>query len=299
MATFSNNTENDITRASSVSGSRTGWADAVGGAIEGVGDELGDASLANPTEGNGDLLRGNSEDKLNDDQLPDIPAANLPLGDGVNQIPVIQSNGRISSSILPSQQGPFDIDDDKLTLSTFTSDGTWAKPDNLRYVVVRMVGGGGRAGSDDGDTYMAVGYRSYPKTFIIPAFLLTDSVSVVVGAADTSKPNNNPTPSSGGDSAFGDLARVSGGLTLNYTAPTGSQNQVNYTEVAQFFGSQSITNDAFGGMTGVSGQTNPTAEVEYHEGVRPRGGIPASGADTNGFGSPNINGIVLVWAVRV
>lgn len=291
MATFSSSTTDDINSVKTIRGSSTGWAAAVGGAIDGVADELGTAALENKTAETGDLIKGDDDGRLRTQELPaTIPVGHLPTGILNGQLPLIGTNGLLPTSIIPDTAGVFDIASANVARSTFTGNAKWPKPSNLRFVYLRMCGAGGRAGANNNDTTIAIGHRSYPRTFILPAHLIPDSADVVVGQL-TDRLEGARLPTRGGDSSFAGIARVRGGLQLEHGIST--PTELRDSRAA----SRAVLNEyydspATAGLTGVAGLTDPTNSATYREGTRSTYSV-----NFVGWGSPNSPGVVEVWAI--
>lgn len=101
---------------------------------------------------------------------------------------------------------------------SFTSNGTWTRPDGIRSVWVRLVGGGGGGGyaraTDAGESAVGGGGGGggYAEA-IIPADRLTATVAVTVGAGGAGAVEGVSTVGGqGGQSSFGDYVVASGGL---------------------------------------------------------------------------------------
>lgn len=89
-------------------------------------------------------------------------------------------------------------------INVYTSDGTWAKPAGLKYIVVEVVGGGGGGGGADNDNAQAGGGGGggYSKE-VIAASALGATEDYDVGAAGTAGANTGTSGGDGGTSNFG------------------------------------------------------------------------------------------------
>jgi len=101
------------------------------------------------------------------------------------------------------------------SVQTFTANGTWTKPANLKYVVVRLVGGGGGGGGADASASESNagaggGSGGYCER-IISAASLASSETVTIGAAGTAGANTGLAGGAGGNTTFGALATGNGG----------------------------------------------------------------------------------------
>lgn len=319
MATFDSDTQANINSARDTTDrKRTDWHEKAGSAIKDMADNLGDSALKDATtDGEGDLLRLNaSDDKLPLANLPDdIDLSRLPTGATAGLIPLIQSNGKLLSSIIGVSADALKPAADKVTRRLYTEDATWTKPDDLIYVFVRLVGGGGRFGGRD-DTAGADStglesfpVRAYPRCFIIPAWRLGATEDVVVGqsVADCGIQRGAPGtatyyPPLGirtGESRFGD-AYAAGGTSIEQQKNVRfNARGVNMNRTLTNFTSRS------GGVSNVEGVNDPTntASAANNDVILDRGGRrmdrlrESVNYTFTGFGSPNNPGFVEIFEV--
>ena len=96
---------------------------------------------------------------------------------------------------------------------TFNSSGTWVKPQDAKWVVVKVWGGGGGgARSSPGENNYATGGAGGGFVYaVIPADILGDTESVIVGAGGEGQSGSNGPGAPGGFSSFGDHLVVDGG----------------------------------------------------------------------------------------
>lgn len=121
-------------------------------------------------------------------------------------------------------------------IRTYTSNATWTKPPNLKYIIVEMVGGGGGGGgcyNYGGGAGAAAGYCKK----IIAASSLNSTESVVIGLGGSGGSPQNP-GADGGTSSFGSHCSATGGKG------GGAQNTI-----------INATNGSIGGI-GINGDIN-------------------------------------------
>lgn len=109
------------------------------------------------------------------------------------------------------------------TIQVFTSDDTWTKPANLKYIVVEVAGGGGGAG---GIHHLPTGGAGgggggYSKR-IIAASSLGNSVDVIVGNGGSGGNDQGSDGEAGGSSSFGSFCSATGGSGGNGTGIDGT-----------------------------------------------------------------------------
>lgn len=346
MATFSKPTTASITTASDNAAGRPNrtagrWAVEAASAVEGVADELGSAALIDATEGTGDLLRLNdSDDKLPVENLPDeVVLSKLPTGAAAGLIPLIQSNGQLLSSLIPEVDGALEIPNSKVTRRVYTSTATWSKPSNLSFLYVRFVGAGGDFGGGISTGSVAspntrelprIGLRAYPKTLIIPAWRLGDSVSMFVGGitigssvervgqnirgSDTQRQAQAFATIDGGTYIDGSIY-APGGTTMEFEVYVERVFDFEDMDESIFATPAEMrafyANEATQGVTGVDGETDPTTTGYYNLGVQGtydtdfadfpqynvEHGVPAAPTARIGFGAPGNNGFIEVFEV--
>lgn len=94
----------------------------------------------------------------------------------------------------------------------YTSDATWTKPPNLKYIVVEVVGGGGGAGgANDGASGAAGGGGGGYSKRIIPAASLGSTVTINVGGGGAGGSDQGTDGDAGGNSSFGGFCSGTGG----------------------------------------------------------------------------------------
>lgn len=203
MANFSTTTEANIQRANDIAaGDAVGWADAVGGAIKGVRDELGDASLLSATSGTGKLIRADDDDKLPVANLPDqIPTDNLPTGTTAGSIPLIGANGQLPASLLGGATLPGlttrpTTTDINIITATGDTTLTIRDGDNLQALYVVAVGAGGYTNVVNSSSSYYFGFKGEVAAGLLPRFALegvinnSDEITISVGAAASTAPGN-------------------------------------------------------------------------------------------------------------
>lgn len=116
------------------------------------------------------------------------------------KVPQLGSTGLISPAFISSSP----------SITVFESSGTWTKPDNLSFVLVEVVAGGGASAGKGGtgDTMGAGAGGGYAKK-LIPASNLGSTETVTVGEGGESPVGANP-GGDGGDSTF----TVTGGTNV-------------------------------------------------------------------------------------
>lgn len=98
----------------------------------------------------------------------------------------------------------------------FTANGSYVKPEGLKFIVVEVVGGGGGSGgcaatgSSQVSEAGAGGGGGYSRKKI-PASSLAASETVIVGAGGVAAPAGNNSGGNGGASSFGSFLSASGG----------------------------------------------------------------------------------------
>jgi len=178
----------------------------------------------------------------------------------------------------------------KCNVQTFTTNGTWTKPDGAVAVdvVVISAGGGGGSGRKGGVGTQASGGGgggggSYSVRNISAALLgATETVTVgsggTGGASVTTNSTNGNTGGAGGNSSFGTWIQVAGGggagAATNTSGPAGASSSAR----AMFQGGNGGTG---GGGAGAGGVNSTTAGAGGGSG----GGLPASA--TVGFTGGN------------
>jgi hypothetical protein len=115
---------------------------------------------------------------------------------------ILETNGSSPSwQLAPSQ-------DNITSMQVFTSSGTWNRPSNVRFIHVRVVGGGG-GGSGHGESGGAGGYSER-----IIDVQSTSSVSITV-SGESNGTNYAGAGDNGGTSSFGSFCSASGGFGAN------------------------------------------------------------------------------------
>lgn len=296
MVAFTTATETHITRAATITKSSTGWPDAVGGALRGMADELGDASLRGTTGDGGNAIRADADGDIQGDQLPTaIPVNRLSTGENAGDIPIVQNNGRLLNSIQGLRDiRVFEVSDDNIERTTFTADGTWTKPDTLRYLFIRMCGAGGRIGAARGDDDIYLGEASPPLTTLLPAFLVPSSVNVVVGQFNAD--SNYDRTGYNASSKFGDLLVARGGRQRHFSEDEAGDASARLPTEAEANGYVRHVVANYQGISGIEGETDPSHRINFLEGTI---GRPPLSRVVSGFGAPGVSGVVEVWAVRV
>lgn len=153
-------------------------------------------------------------------------------------------------------------------IRTYTSNATWTKPPNLKYIIVEMVGGGGGGGgcyNYGGGSGAGGGYSKK----LITASSLASTVSITIGIGGSGgSPQNSGV--NGGTTSFGSYCYATGG-----EGGVG-QNSINYSSVGSapgigIGGDINLSGQGSGGVTG-------SAETRYCGGSSVFGG----GALSNG-----------------
>lgn len=131
----------------------------------------------------------------------------------------------------------------KATSTTFTSDGTWVKPNGVDRVKVRVVGGGGAGGGAD-NTANKEGSGGGAGAYCEAIVAVTGNVTVTVGAAGAG--SSGAAGGNGGNSSF------AGAVTVTANGGTGGLESGADASVAGSAGG-SCTNANLVSMTGTSG----------------------------------------------
>ena len=101
----------------------------------------------------------------------------------------------------------------------FTSSGTWTKPAGVTWVYAQVIGGGAAGKSSSDSQAYAGGPGGLISEHLFQAGDLSGSVSVTIGSGGAAASPNNDT--SGGMSAFGDLAAAGGFYPVVSSLDTG------------------------------------------------------------------------------
>lgn len=151
--------------------------------------------------------------EVNDDPAPALAAGHIRLAkvvtDGSGITDVVQT-GYDSNGISIYQT------ESKIVEKIFTADQDWTKPENLKYVVVEVLGGGGGSGgcettgSGQGGSAGGGGAGGYSRKKILAASL-GSTEAVTVGAAGAAGSVGANDGGDGGISSFGSHLQATGG----------------------------------------------------------------------------------------
>lgn len=196
------------------------------------------------------------------------------------------------SYLVGAQYAIINLSADSPRVYTATGTHTWNKPDNLRYVIVEMVGGGGGGGGAEGSVSNAAGAAGgggagYSKKKIA-ASALASSVTITVGGGGAGGPNTPSTGATGGQSSFGSHCSANGG------AGGGAQN----AGTTAAFSTSGLGGSATGGDINITGKPglygtrlDATASISGEGGAsllgfgaRPGVNANADGADAGNYG---------------
>lgn len=182
------------------------------------------------------------------------------------------------------------------SIVVFTSDGTWTKKSNLRYVIVELVGGGGSgvAGVSAGSSSRGGaggGAGGYAKKILLSS-QLGSTETVDVGAASASSSFGSLLSATAGSSGSGTTGGGGGsgsGGDINITGGAGGQSgPISSAQASGAPGGSSVLGG--GGAGGTAGSGNGGSGGNYGGGGGGGGG--ADGATgTYGAGAP---GVVIV-----
>lgn len=205
-------------------------------------------------------------------------------------------------------------------IQVFTSTGTWNKPNGVRAVRVRTVGGGGGCGGcafTTGQANSAGGHGGgYAEAYILAANLLS-SETVTVGAAGAAAASGNNAGGSGGTSSFGahcsatgggggiGMASTTGNSLVNGNSPgTGSGGDINLSGgsggFGQVIGGVALRAAHGGAAGGGLGQSNrmATAAGTGVAGLVYGGGAPGIYVTAASIGgAPGGAGVVIVESI--
>lgn len=242
-------------------------------------------------------------------------AANvIPVTDGTGKI----DNGFIATSTLYATSGLTIGGLSNIASTTIyatTTTGTWTKPDNLRYVIVEVVGGGGGGSgrTTAGEAGGGGGGGGYSRELIL-ASSLGSTVTVTVGAAGTAGSGSGGAGGAGGTSSFGTFVQATGGAGGTGTngvggggnGGSGSLGDVNLTGGMGASGFVPAASQTIGGAGGASqlgrgAPTNYSSAGQAGTGGEVYGGGgsgAASGSSNNDFaGGAGAQGIVIITSV--
>ena len=151
-ADFGSGIGTELTEASDVTSSATGWAGRVVtllSSLVGSSNAFGTAALidaATSTDAAEKVLLGDSLGRLPAVNLTSpIPAANLPTGEDAGEIPIIGSSGLLAEGIIPILGLSFENVGSPISSSI----SMWTIPSNVKAVIVCCVGAGAAAETEE------------------------------------------------------------------------------------------------------------------------------------------------------
>jgi hypothetical protein len=203
---------------------------------------------------------------------------------------------------------------------TATGTHTWNKPDNLRYIIVEMVGGGGGGGGAEGTTSNAAGAAGgggagYSKKKIATP-VLGATETITVGGGGAGGPSTPSTGATGGQSSFGSHASANGGagggaqnagtaaaFSISGLGGSATNGDINIPGKPGLYGTRldataSIGGEGgasllgFGARPGVSANADGADAGNYGGGGS---GARTSNNNTDRPGGKGGNGVVIVW----
>lgn len=154
------------------------------------------------------------------------------------------------------------------TITVYTSNDTWTKPANLKWIRARLVGGGGGSGgipatdSSHCGSAGGGGGGGYSEKIILAASLGTTE-TVTVGAAGTGAAAGYNTGGTGGTSSFGAHCSATGGVGGQGSLAVYANTQADISSIGGFGGTGS------GGDINIVGSQGGNAFVLFGDG---RGG---------------------------
>lgn len=175
-------------------------------------------------------------------------------------------------------------------IQIFTGNGTWTKPSYAQHVRVVMIGGGGAGGA--GCTSSSKGGGGGGGGFIdavLPASLLTSTVSVTVGSGGTGGTVCNGDATAGGTTSFGSYLQVTGGAqgALGSSGGSGGGGAGGvgaYTGGAGAAGNAAAANTGLapgGGNGGASGGGGNVGVIAGRTGGANGNALPGASANAN------------------
>ncbi len=160
--------------------------------------------------------------------------------------------------------------------SAYTTTFTWAKPNNIKYVVIEaQAGGGGGGGTTDSSTATGGGGGGGYCRKVIRAASLGATETVTVGAAGAAGAGTGGTGGTGGTSSFGSHCSATGGA-----GGAGSAN-----------GAGGAGGAGSGGDFNRTGQSGGQGASSF-DGASARGYAGEGGDSALGFGAQNVFGLV-------
>ena len=110
-----------------------------------------------------------------------------------------------------------------INIETFTANGTWTKPDGLKFIIVEVIGGGGGGGGVEGDTGDTAnsgggGGGGYTlKKILASSLASTETVTIGAGGAGGTGFSGG---TAGGTSSFGTHCSATGGSQGSGNGPS-------------------------------------------------------------------------------